>query len=179
MALKVTTATKDHPIYKSGVEMMLINGENAKKIIAAKKKAQAEKNKALVNIYPKNQFLLHDEDNKIWFSLENIVDKKYFEIPFAIITAWNPNNESRAKEANIFMNKKLENHIKALKFYYEPTVGKYGEHGEDSFIIYRINRTDAIKLGQVYEQYSIFYNSSTALEYIECATEDIILQRSI
>ena len=111
--------------------------------------------------------------------MENIVDKKYFEIPFAIITAWNPNNESRSQEANDFMNNKLKEKIKRLKYAYEPTVGKFDEHSEDSFIVFRISKEDAIALGKEFKQYSIFYNNIENLEYIKCEDNSVLIRTNI
>ncbi len=117
----------------------------------------------LINVYKNNKFLIEDQGKEVWFSIEQIIDKKYFEIPFAIITAWNPINDSRSIEANIFMNNKLKEKIKSLKYVYTPAVGKYNEHSEDSFIIYRLPKRLALELGREFNQYSVFYNDSRYL----------------
>ena len=133
----------------------------------------------LVDIYKRNKFLKKENGEDVWFSIENYIDRKYFEIPFAIITAWNPMIEKCSGDDNIAMNSQLEAKIKSLKYAYEHTIGKCDGHSEDSFIIYRINKREAIQLGNDFKQYSIFYNARHSLEYIECENETILLKNDI
>jgi hypothetical protein len=167
--ISVTYAQADDPIYNSGVTMSFINHSEPR----------AEKVFALVDVYRRNKFLIKDNTEDIWFGIEQQIDKKYFEIPFAIVTAWNPMNESYSKEANIWLNNKLEVQIKTQKYAYDYTVGECDGHSEDSFIVYRISKREALKLVQEFRQYSIFYNDTRSLEYIECKTENILLKSNI
>jgi len=98
-------AQADDPIYSSGLTMTLINRSTPKE----------EKEFDLIDVYKRNRFLIKDNLEDIWFSIEEQIDKKYFEIPFAIITAWNPMNESFSKDVNIWLNNKLEEQLRALK----------------------------------------------------------------
>ena len=162
-------AQADDPIYSSGLTMTLINHSTPKE----------EKEFDLVEVYKRNKFLIKDNTEDIWFSIEEQIDKKYFEIPFAIITAWNPINESFSKDANICFNNKLEEQLRALKYAYKKSIGKCDGHSEESFIVYRISKKDALKLGREFKQYSIFYNDTRNFEYIECESENILLKASI
>lgn len=129
----------------------------------------------LIEIYKQNEFLLMDGDKEVWFSINNQVSKKHFEVPFAIITASNPMNEELSDEENKIRNTQLEQNLKALRYNYVTTVGRLGEHSEESFLIYNITLTDALTIATYYEQYSIFYNDSKQLSYVECKTQKTLL----
>lgn len=133
----------------------------------------------MIDVYKRNKFLIKDNEEDVWFSIEDMPNKQYFVIDFAIITAWNPMNEQLTAEENNALNRTLEDELKSLKYVYEPTIGKCDGHSEESFIVYRINKRDALRLGVKYKQYSIFYNGYRSLEYIECATENILLKSRI
>lgn len=70
MAIHYSIASKDDPIYKSG---LMMSSDRVRNIAKAKKEAQEAFNASLVDIYPKNHFLLNDGDNEVWFSMENIL----------------------------------------------------------------------------------------------------------
>lgn len=169
------TVLKDDPIYKSGLTITMLSGDSVRSIAKVKKEA----NESLVDIYRKNKFLLHDNGQEVWFGLENTIDKKYFEKPFAIITAWNPMNKQLLAEENSMLNKQLEDELKVLKYDYEFTIGGLDNHVEESFVIYDIDREKALLLGKKYKQYSIFYNDTKKLEYIECANAKILVSEHI
>lgn len=164
-----TIAQADDPIYSSGVTMSFVNHS----------RTEEEQEFDLVDVYKRNKFLIKNNTEDIWFSIEEQIDKKYFKTPFAIITAWNPMNESFSKDANIWLNNKLEERLKELKYAYEKSVGECDGHSEESFIIYRISRRDALKLGLEFKQYSIFYNDTCSLEFIECKTENVLLKAKL
>ena len=183
-------ASKDDPIYKEGLVMSFFGGfsESTKNTRQSQEDKKAEnlfqsepiEEKTLdLDIYKRNKFLIKDNSQDVWFSIEEQIDKKYFEIPFAILTAWNPMNKHFSKEANIWLNKKLEIQIKSLQYAYEKSVGACDGHSEESFIVYRIPKNKALELGREFEQYSIFYNDSSSLEYVECASENILLQANV
>ncbi|MEA1917892.1 MAG: DUF3293 domain-containing protein [Campylobacterota bacterium] len=132
----------------------------------------------LIDIYRRNKFLFKNKSEEIWVGIEELEESLSLDIPFAIITAWNPMNRELSEAENKILNHKLEDDLKALKYEYEGTVGKCDEHKEDSFIVYRISKNDALSLGMKYEQYSIFYNSYHFLEYIECQTKKVLLKSS-
>jgi len=162
-------AQADDPIYSSGLTMTPINRSTSKE----------EKEFDMIDVYKRNKFLIKDDSEEILFSIEEQINKKYFEIPFAIITAWNPMNESFSKDANIWLNNKLEEKLRALKYAYDKSIGECDGHSEESFIVYRISKKDALKLGREFKQYSIFYNGTRNLEYIECETDNILLKATI
>ena len=130
----------------------------------------------LVDIYKRNEFLIKDDNQEIWFNIEDSVDTKYFEVPFVIITAWNPMNSNKSIDDNVITNKRLEDKIKSLKYFYEPTVGRCDGHSEDSFIIYHMPIHIALDIGLEFNQYSIFHNGLRHMEYLKCADKSVILK---
>jgi hypothetical protein len=106
-----------------------------------------------------------------------MIDKSYFINPFAIITAWNPQNQLLTKDENDCLNRKLEIELINSRYVLKKTVGGLDNHFEDSFIVYDILKKDAIAIGLKYNQYSIFFNDTKFLEYIDCISQDIILQK--
>ncbi len=132
-----------------------------------------------IDIYKRNKFLIKDASEDIWFSLEELADHKHFEIPFVIITAWNPMNTTLPDDENKIRNKQLEENLKALHYNYKPTIGRLGEHSEESFMIYAITLEDALTIATFYEQYSIFYNDSKQLSYIECKNKKTLLSQKV
>lgn len=133
----------------------------------------------LIEIYKQNEFLLRDNSEEIWFSISNQMNKKYFELPFAIITASNPMNENLPDEENKIRNAQLQENLKALGYDYVATVGRLGEHSEESFLIYNITLADALTIATYYEQYSIFYNDTKQLSYAECKKQKVLLSEEI
>ncbi len=133
----------------------------------------------LIEFYKQNEFLLMDGDKEVWFSINNQVNKKHFKTPFAIITASNPMNEELCDDENKIRNTQLEENLNALGYNHKPTVGRLGEHSEESFIIYNITQADALTIATFYEQYSIFYNDTKQLSYIECKKQIVLLSERV
>ena len=79
----------------------------------------------------------------------------------------------------LFMDNKLKEKIKRLKYAYELTVGKFDKHSEDNFIVLRISKEDAIALSKEFGQYSIFYNDTENLEYIKCKDNSVLVYTNI
>lgn len=127
----------------------------------------------------KNRFKIYKDAKEISFTLEEQGEAKEFEVPFAIITASNPMNETLDHDENIQLNILLESEINALSFTYCKSVGSYKKHSEESFLIYRITKDEALRLGIRYNQYSIFYNDTKTLSYIECGSEKILVKEEI
>jgi hypothetical protein len=94
---------------------------------------------------------------------------------FAILTAWNPNNEEQSLEINRANNERLK--IKLLKENYEIVFGTggLGEYFEESYLVWDITFEEAFDYGIEFEQYSIFYNDHIQCGYFECFDSTEIL----
>jgi len=133
----------------------------------------------LIEIYKRNRFKIPYKDRLISFSISNLESSDIYTLPFAIITAENPMNKKCPDEINSQYNKKLEEEIYKLKYDYKKCVGEEGNHSENSFIIYNIEKDAAINLGTKFKQYCIFYNDGNELSYIECETRTTILKAKV
>jgi hypothetical protein len=74
---------------------------------------------------------------------------------FIILTAQNPMSKKADKETNELLNAKLENILISKHLRFEKVIGKYGNK-EQSFLVYNINRSEAVKLCKEFNQESIF-----------------------
>ena len=88
-------------------------------------------------------------------------------------------NKIYPNDINKKHNNLLEIKLKDLNYKYEKCIGGEGAHCENSFIIYEIQKDEAINLGLEFKQYSIFYNDKRLLSYIECATRNVILESNL
>lgn len=75
---------------------------------------------------------------------------------YAILTANNPMTEPLPKAYNDRLNEKLKAYLKTGNFVWFPVKGHYGTQ-EDSFIVYNISLSDALHLGEKFEQESIIW----------------------
>ena len=133
--------------------------------------------KELIEIYKENEFLLKTETEDLWFSLNNPLVKSFYESRFAILTAWNPNNKPTSDSENKEANDMLKLDLQAYKIL--DSMGKYNEHQEISFLVYDISLEDSLLLGLKYKQYSIFYNDTNRLSYIECSSSRVLVNRDL
>jgi hypothetical protein len=133
--------------------------------------------KELIQIYRKNEFLLPDNNQDLWFSLEQPLKKSYYEKKFAILTAWNPNNRPTSDAENIEANNLLKEELNAYEVV--DSMGRYENHQEASYLVYDIPLEKVLSLGTKYKQYSIFYNDTKQLSYFECSTKEILVRSSI
>lgn len=126
-----------------------------------------------VQIYRKNRFKVGDMD----FSFEELPEFDLLMTPFAILTAWNPDNQSTSTDINAKNNKLLENELKHLKFSFVEAVGYLDDHSEESYCVYDISFDQAIDLAKKFHQYSIFYNNAKTIGYYEVETSKVIIER--
>ncbi len=77
---------------------------------------------------------------------------------FAIITAHNPKDLILNSFLNFLRNAELEGVIKSLKYDYMTSIGELFDYQEESFIIYDISKQEALRIGAMFDQESIFYN---------------------
>lgn len=75
-------------------------------------------------IYQKNHFIVRTVD----FSLEQVPETDLFAVPFAILTAWNPNNQSTSSHINTKNNNLLEEELKQLDVSFDKAVGYLDGH---------------------------------------------------
>lgn len=132
-------------------------------------------------IYLNNNYEIEDS---LTFTLKEIQKYKnhnIFRNSFAIITAFNPNNELLRCIQNQDRNLNLKRDITSLNYRYSYTKGYLDDHSEDSFIIFNISFLEAIKLATKYEQYAIFYyNLQTKnIGYYKCKDSSIIIEKSL
>ena len=133
----------------------------------------------IVEIYKRNRFTIAYNNVEVTFTINDLAYTNIYKFSFAIITAENPMNKIYPNDINKKHNNLLEIKLKDLNYKYEKCIGGEGAHCENSFIIYEIQKDEAINLGLEFKQYSIFYNDKSFLTYIECATRDIILETNI
>ncbi len=128
-----------------------------------------------MEIYKKNHFKIND----IVFTFEDVPEDKLFSKRFAIITAWNPNNEPPTDAINIHNNELLVKELEQMDLSFDDALGYLGEHQEESYCVYDISFTQAIELGKRFQQYSIFYNDTQSIGYYRVDTSKAILVKNI
>lgn len=131
----------------------------------------------LIEIYKDNMFLLQKDNQELWFSLNKPLEKAFYTRKFTILTAWNPDNKPTNDEENARANEMLKADLK--KYELLDSLGKYKDHQEKSFLVYDISLADALSLGSKYHQYSLFYNDTITLTYIECSSKKVLLSKKI
>ncbi|MEE8588591.1 MAG: DUF3293 domain-containing protein [Sulfurimonadaceae bacterium] len=128
-------------------------------------------------IYFHNSYEIALSSNTTYtFSLQHFKDNPLFDRPFAIITAFNPHNNTMSYQENLSRNQKLYNELNS-KYELLEAKGCYEGHCEEGYLIFDISLSEAVELGRRYEQFTIFYNSVTALKYISCEDERIIVEK--
>ena len=122
------------------------------------------------DIYYKNYYEIDDD---FIFNLKDFDKYKsnfLFTRNFAIITAFNPQNELLSCIENQDRHILLRKDIEKLELQYLYARGFLDEHSEDGYLIYDINFQEAINLALKYEQFAIFYNNNNdkKIGYYEC-----------
>ena len=121
--------------------------------------------------------MIHDVNGREWISFQVI--PRNFEIlkrKFAIITAYNPKGMIYNDFLNFLRNTELESVIKAFGYESYLSIGELFDYYEKSFIIYDIEKEDALNLAKKFDQYSIFYNSGEYISITECDSGKDILK---
>jgi len=133
--------------------------------------------KDLIEIYKKNLFLLKVNNQDLWFSLNKPLERAYYNRSFTIITAWNPNNKPITDTENSTANQMLKADLS--KYETSNSIGKYNNHQEDSYLVYNISLEEALALGIKYNQYSVFYNDTGELSYVECGSKRVLVSKNL
>ncbi|NPA87152.1 DUF3293 domain-containing protein [Caminibacter pacificus] len=123
------------------------------------------------------KFLINNPWGREWISFQFIPSKKsVLQRPFAIITAHNPKNLILNDFLNFIKNTELEGVIKTLGYEYMTSIGELFDYKEESFIIYDIDKDEAIRIANMFDQDSIFYNSGSEITITKCETKEDILK---
>ncbi len=131
----------------------------------------------LEEIYFKNIYeVVLSSDQLLLFSLENFSNNHFFDRSFAIVTASNPLNVSLPSNDNERRNALLYSELNSKNVL--AARGCYENHCEDGYLIFDITLSDALLLGQKYEQVAVFYNDSKRLMYVDCKNAKVMVERS-
>lgn len=127
-------------------------------------------------IYDKTHFRITHNGDISDFSIDTLPSSVPFNQNFAILTAWNPNNQPLSLEENTVRNEQLFETLLESGYLFDEALGYLEEHSEESYCIYGISFEEAIELAKQYDQYAIFYRSSNSVGYYECASGESITQ---
>lgn len=131
------------------------------------------------DIYDNTHFRISHNGEEIDFTIDTLLAYAPFDVPFAILTAWNPNNQPLSLEENTARNEALFEKLLEYGYPFDEALGYLEEHSEESYCIYEITFEEAIGLAKAFEQYAIFYRSPTHVGYYECATSEAITERAL
>ncbi len=123
------------------------------------------------------KFLINTPSGRNWISFQFIpADYQYLKKKFAIVTAYNPKDLILNNFLNFIRNTELESLIKSLKYNYMTSIGELFDHSEESFIIYDIEKKEAIDIAKQFDQDTIFYNSGKEIMITKCENNKDILK---
>ena len=125
------------------------------------------------------KFMIHNKELRNWISFQFIPnDYNILKTKFAIITAYNPKGVVYNSFTNFTKNCELESNIKTLGYECYLSIGTLFCYNEISFIVYKIEKDEAINLAKIFDQHSIFYNSGEDISIIECNSKKELLKYS-
>lgn len=131
------------------------------------------------DIYDLTHFRITHNGEEIDFTIDTLPAYAPFNVPFAILTAWNPNNQPLSLEKNTLRNEQLFEKLLESGYRFDEALGYLDEHSEESYCIYGIGFEEAIALAKAFEQYAIFYSSARHVGYYECETGVAITERAL
>ncbi|MDD5160720.1 MAG: DUF3293 domain-containing protein [Sulfuricurvum sp.] len=131
------------------------------------------------DIYDNTHFRISHNGEVIDFTIDTLPTYAPFDAPFAILTAWNPNNQPLSLEENTTRNEQLFEKLLESGYPFDEALGYLDDHSEESYCIYDITFEEAIELAKAEEQYAIFYRSSSHVGYYECETGVAITERTL
>ena len=153
-------------VYDEAEDALLVDGEI---VLDFKKKYK--------NYLRYTKFMIHNLSGREWVSFQFL--PRNFEAlkrKFAIITAYNPKGMIYNDFLNFLRNTELESVIKAFGYESYLSIGELFDYSEKSFIIYDIEKNDALELARKFDQHSIFYNSGEYISITECKSGKDILK---
>ncbi|WP_024786932.1 MULTISPECIES: DUF3293 domain-containing protein [unclassified Lebetimonas] len=122
------------------------------------------------------KFLINSISGRGWLSFQFIPDDyDVLKRKFAIITAHNPKGLILNDFLNFLKNTELEVILKTFGYEYFSSVGELFDHGEYSFIVYDIEKDDALNIAKEFDQHSFFYNSGEYISITECESKEDLL----
>jgi len=122
------------------------------------------------------KFLINSLEGRNWISFQFIPDNyEILKRKFAVITAFNPKGLILNDLLNFLKNTELEIIIKSFGYEYYLSIGELFEHSEYSFVIYDIEKDDALNIAKKFDQHSIFYNSGESIFITECDSKTDLL----
>ncbi len=125
---------------------------------------------SLLKIYNKSHFQVRDQNRRlVSFTVKTL--KKHpalsFKV-FAVMTAWNPMNQTLTKTANRTRNRQLAQLLRQRGAVFYRSDGWLGRHCEEGFTIEGIGVFDAIQIARKFEQYAILYNDRRGPRFLRC-----------
>lgn len=130
-------------------------------------------------IYNQTHFRITHNGDVSDFTIDTLPSSAPFNQSFAILTAWNPNNQPLSLKENTIRNTRLFETLLESGNLFDEALGYLKEHKEESYCIYGISFKEAMDLAKLYDQYAFFYRSSDKVGYYECASGEAITQRDI
>ena len=156
---------KGRCVYDEAEDGLLVNG---KIVLDFKKKYK--------DYLRYTKFLINTPIGRNWVSFQFIPSNyEFLRRKFAIITAFNPKDLILNDFLNFIRNTELESVIKTLRYDYMTSIGELFDHSEESFIIYDIEKDDALSIARQFDQDTIFYNSGKDISITKCDTKEDIL----
>ncbi len=131
----------------------------------------------LAEIYRKNVFSFKDTQ-RASFTIETIPLGVY-STPWAIITAWDPDNNTLSQEQNDARNLELKNLLHVRGFNVIECIGGLDDHFEESFLVEKIVLDEALELGKMFGQYAIVHHDGKKCAYYEVNTKNEIVTTHI
>jgi len=123
------------------------------------------------------KFLINTSMDRNWVSFQFIPsNREYLKRKFAIITAFNPKNLILNDFLNFIRNTELESVLKSLGYEYMTSIGELFDHSEESFIVYDIEKDEAVNIGKQFDQDTVFYNSGKSISVVKCEDGKEILK---
>jgi len=130
------------------------------------------------SIYFRNRYEVEGPSSSPFiFSLEHFIDSTFFDRPFSIITACNPQNTILSSEQNRERNQQLYSSLYTKDYKILDATGCLEGHCEAGYLIYDISLREALELGLTYDQYTIFYCDTKYLKYVRCETEEVVVEK--
>ncbi|MGB5964793.1 MAG: DUF3293 domain-containing protein [Sulfurimonadaceae bacterium] len=128
-------------------------------------------------IYLRNSYEVElSVDSTFTFSLIDFQDNIFYDRPFAIITAFNPQNKALPYQENRLRNQILYSELNS-RYELITAKGCLNGHCEEGYLVFDISLPDATAIGSKYEQFALFFNSSERLSYIRCEDKKIIVTK--
>lgn len=153
-------------VYDEAEDALLVDGEI---VLDFKKRYE--------NYLKYTKFMIHNLNGREWVSFQFLPQNgEVLKRKFAIITAYNPKGMVYNEFFNFLKNTELESVLKAFGYESYLSVGELFDHSEKSFIIYDIEKKDALDIAKKFDQHSIFYNSGEYISIIECESGKDILK---